>query len=551
MVLARDVRVMPLPPAWPVYVSQAEACGLRALEGTRACRPKRSSTARRSGPRAATSASIPGVRRRRTPSRGNFDFAAWEPVPVGSRPGRRERVGRARSGRQRLGVDVDRVRAVPRLRADGVVSGVLGRLLRRPALRDEGRLARDGAASCCAAASATGSGRTIRTSTRGSGPRREFMDRRGAGPSAWRRQLRSRLRETHDHQPPTRLLAEFAADVRRDLALAPKQLQSKYLYDALGSSLFEAICRLPWYRITRAESALARRRTRAEVVTALGDRTRPRTIVELGCGSGEKLVILAEALQAAGGSARVHLIDISSQALEQTEQRARRACSTFRSSAISRPTRSGLRRAAAARTSDGPDARPAARIEHRQLRRARRRWTSCAASALALQPGDLLLLGADLVKPEHELQLAYADPLGVTAAFNKNLLVRINRELGGHFDLDAFDHLAVWNAARAADRDASRQPCRADGDDRRAPHMTVHVRAAASASGRRARTSTSRTRSSAWRSRPGSRCAISGSTTQARFALSLLTASHSTRSPTGSAAARCKPLAQRADTIAA
>ena len=66
---------------------------------------------------------------------------------------------------------------------------------------------------------------------------------------------------------------------------------------------------------------------------------------------------------------------------------------------------------------------------------------------LALQPGDLLLLGADLVKPEHELQLVYADPLGVTAAFNKNLLVRINHELGGHFDLDAFDHLAVWNAA--------------------------------------------------------------------------------------------------------
>jgi uncharacterized SAM-dependent methyltransferase len=65
----------------------------------------------------------------------------------------------------------------------------------------------------------------------------------------------------------------------------------------------------------------------------------------------------------------------------------------------------------------------------------------------AVQPGDLLLLGADLVKPEPELMLAYDDPLGVTAAFNKNLLVRINRELGGDFDLSAFRHRAVWNAS--------------------------------------------------------------------------------------------------------
>src|SRR3954469_4989184 len=65
----------------------------------------------------------------------------------------------------------------------------------------------------------------------------------------------------------------------------------------------------------------------------------------------------------------------------------------------------------------------------------------------ALAPGDFLLLGADLVKPERELLLAYDDPLGVTAAFNRNLLVRINRELGGTFDIDAFVHRAVWNAA--------------------------------------------------------------------------------------------------------
>jgi len=118
-----------------------------------------------------------------------------------------------------------------------------------------------------------------------------------------------------------RLLAEFAADVRHDLGLTPKQLQSKYLYDALGSSLFEAICRLPWYHITRAERRLLTGASLAivDALTGADHRAEP-LIVELGCGSGEKLVILAEALQDAGGRARVHLIDVSSQALEQSER---------------------------------------------------------------------------------------------------------------------------------------------------------------------------------------------------------------------------------------
>jgi len=238
----------------------------------------------------------------------------------------------------------------------------------------------------------------------------------------------------------TSLTATFAAEVRRDLSLTPKQLQSKYLYDALGSSLFEAICRLPWYRITRAEHQLLVAHA-GDIVAAVG--AEPSTIVELGCGSGEKLAVLAEALQAAGGSARVHIIDISSQALEQTEQRLTRLQhvsvvghqSTFEV---------GLRRAAEAREGTGPMLvlllgsnignfdTPAALAFLRRIRQ-------------VLQPGDLLLLGADLVKPEGDLQLAYDDPLGVTAAFNKNLLVRINNELGGDFSLGAFDHRAAWN----------------------------------------------------------------------------------------------------------
>ena len=237
------------------------------------------------------------------------------------------------------------------------------------------------------------------------------------------------------------LTAEFAADVARDLALVPKQLQSKYLYDALGSSLFEAICRLPWYRITRSETELLARHA-GSVVAALGDTA--GTIVELGCGSGEKIVLLAEALERRGASARVHLIDISSQALEQSEQRLNRLrhvsvvghWSTYEE---------GLRTAVAARRAGstmlvlllgsniGNFDQPAAAGFLDRIR-------------ATLDPDDLLLLGADLVKPERDLLLAYDDPLGVTAAFNKNLLVRINRELGGEFDLAAFDHQAAWNA---------------------------------------------------------------------------------------------------------
>ena len=236
---------------------------------------------------------------------------------------------------------------------------------------------------------------------------------------------------------------EFAADVARDLALTPKQLQSKYLYDALGSSLFEAICRLPWYRITRSEQGLLERHAPDIVSWLSADDESEPLIVELGCGSGEKIVILAEALQSAGRRARVHLIDISRQALEQSERTLGRL---HHISVVGhRDTYEvGLRRAAAHRDSDDPMLvlllgsnignfdPPAALGFLRAIRQ-------------ALQPGDALLLGADLVKSERALQLAYDDPLGVTAAFNLNLLVRINRELGGEFDLDAFRHVALWN----------------------------------------------------------------------------------------------------------
>jgi dimethylhistidine N-methyltransferase len=235
--------------------------------------------------------------------------------------------------------------------------------------------------------------------------------------------------------------ALFAEEVRRDLSLRPRQIQSKYLYDTLGSCLFEAICRLPWYKITRAERELLERRSR-EIVAALPDRL---AFVELGGGNGEKLGILLEEFVRRGRGASVHLIDISEAALEQSEQRLSRW--NHVSVVGHRATyEEGLREAAVRRpdgehwlvlflgSNIGNFDPPAAEDFLRQIR-------------AALRPGDFLLLGADLVKPVEELILAYDDPLGVTASFNRNLLARMNTELGADFDLEGFAHRAVWNPA--------------------------------------------------------------------------------------------------------
>jgi len=240
--------------------------------------------------------------------------------------------------------------------------------------------------------------------------------------------------------PITEAVRDFAGDVRRDLALAPKQLQSKYLYNALGSSLFEAITHLPWYRITRAEARLLGRFA-PEMVGPLAE---PITLVELGSGSGEKVAMLAEALRNRRHRVLVHLIDISPDALELSQRTLGRF--DYVSVMGHRATyEEGLRHAARDRPEKGAllvvflgsnigNFDPPAALEFlREIRR-------------ALRPGDALLLGADLVKPEKELLLAYDDPLGVTAAFNKNLLARINTELLADFDLSAFDHRAIWNA---------------------------------------------------------------------------------------------------------
>ena len=238
---------------------------------------------------------------------------------------------------------------------------------------------------------------------------------------------------------PAEQTRDFAREVARDLALSPKQIQSKYLYDALGSSLFESICRLPWYRITRAEARLLNRRA-SEMVAPMSD---PVTLLELGCGSGEKVALLAEALRNRRRRVAIHLIDISPTALEQSERTlgALEHVSVvghrttyeegLRHASRERPPRGGLLVLFLGSNIGNFDP-PASQEFLAEIRR-------------ALRPGDGLLLGADLVKPVEELLLAYDDPLGVTAAFNKNVLVRLNRELGANFDLKAFEHRAVWN----------------------------------------------------------------------------------------------------------
>jgi L-histidine N-alpha-methyltransferase len=233
--------------------------------------------------------------------------------------------------------------------------------------------------------------------------------------------------------------AKFADDVRYYLRQSPPQLPSRYLYDALGSALFEAICQLPWYGLTRAETALLTKYG-DDIFSLLSPLSR---IIELGAGSGEKLGTLMAAAHHHTLPDRLHLVDVSRQALET----AARALSTFEDVFVithQAPYEVGLGEISRERFTGGRSLvlflgsnignfdPPCAHAMLQQIR-------------ATLAPGDAVLIGADLVKPEGDLLLAYDDPLGVTKAFNLNLLARINRELGGDFDLGGFTHRAVWN----------------------------------------------------------------------------------------------------------
>ena len=234
-------------------------------------------------------------------------------------------------------------------------------------------------------------------------------------------------------------LTQFAIDVRQGLTNAEqKQLPSKYLYDAVGSALFEVISVMPEYGVTRADERILR--SAAEQIAALVPF--PLTVCELGSGSGKKTRYILEALSL-HAELDYYPIEISAGALASCE-RELGSIYGVNTIGLEREYIEGLRQVAQHRKPNshmlvlflgstignfdsGSDCRFMSQIRQ------------------ALTHGDTLLLGTDLLKPPKRLIAAYDDDAGVTAAFNLNLLARINRELDGDFDLREFEHEARFN----------------------------------------------------------------------------------------------------------
>jgi dimethylhistidine N-methyltransferase len=234
-------------------------------------------------------------------------------------------------------------------------------------------------------------------------------------------------------------VSEFAADVVLGLNRAgQKELPSKYLYDEVGSALFDVICLLPEYGLSRAGMRLLERHA-AEIVELL---PRPVVVAELGSGSSLKTRWLLEAL-AQRQRVYYYPIDISGSALSRCRQELGQI-DMVSVLGFEQAYLDGLQEVANRR-------RDSERLLVLFLgstignfdRSAGEQFLSDVRAILHEE--DALLLATDLEKPLRQLLLAYDDPTGVTAAFNKNLLRRINRELGGEFDLTRFEHVARYD----------------------------------------------------------------------------------------------------------
>jgi len=232
--------------------------------------------------------------------------------------------------------------------------------------------------------------------------------------------------------------AGLAEDVRRGLSSKPKRFLPKYFYDQLGSQLFEAICLLPEYYLTRAENEILERYA-DEIVASVGGNT---TLVEMGSGSASKTRLLIEALLRKQDGLLFIPVDISASALDSSSRILLQSYPQLKIEAYAADYFAGL-----AELGKTPRARTLAlflgsNISNFDLEEALK---FLRALRQVLREGDALLLGADLKKEKSVLEAAYNDALGVTAAFNLNVLARINRELAGNFDLRTFQHRAFYN----------------------------------------------------------------------------------------------------------
>ena len=241
--------------------------------------------------------------------------------------------------------------------------------------------------------------------------------------------------------PSDFLAASLRSDALAGLTATPKTLPPKWFYDAEGSALFEKITELPEYYPTRAERAILRFAA-AEIAALSG----ARVLVELGSGSSEKTRLLLDALRDHGTLRAYVPVDVSESALKAAGDALALEYPGLDVHAVvsdfeehlglpSGPDASGPRLVAFLGSTIGnmvPEQRAAF------LSRVRAQ----------LRPGDAFLLGTDLVKDPSVLVAAYDDSAGVTAAFNKNVLAVLNTSLGADFDLDEFEHVALWDAAR-------------------------------------------------------------------------------------------------------
>ncbi|MER7571382.1 L-histidine N(alpha)-methyltransferase [Streptomyces sp. NPDC126514] len=235
------------------------------------------------------------------------------------------------------------------------------------------------------------------------------------------------------HLPEDATEAALRADVLHGLTRTPKTLPPKWFYDAHGSELFEQITELPEYYPTRAEREILI--ARAEEIAAA---TRARTLVELGSGSSEKTRYVIDALT------ELHTyvpVDVSESALTQAGHALIEERPALDVHALIADFTGGLTLPG----TPGPRLMAFLGGTIGNLLPAERAAFLARVRAL-MAPGDALLLGTDLVKDEQVLVRAYDDAAGVTAAFNKNVLTVVNRELGADFDPGAFEHVALWDA---------------------------------------------------------------------------------------------------------